>query len=79
MAQNIYLQNYLVVELAVDRLPILVHHLECVRSVAIHVAIAIRDATVTEQDGHLQRETERGRERVGEREKGGGREEGREN
>ena len=43
----------LVVELAVDRLPILVHHLECVRSITIHVAIAIRDATVTEQDGDL--------------------------
>ena len=27
--------------------------LECVKSITIHVAIAIRNATVTEQDGHL--------------------------
>ena len=51
--------SYLVVELAVDRLPILVHHLECVRSIAIHVAIAIRNATVTEQDGHLRQDKRR--------------------
>ena len=71
--------SHLVVELAVDRLPILVHHLECVRSVAIHVAIAIRNATVTEQDGHLwkqEREEEmkarREKSRPGMRRKRGG-------
>ena len=48
---------------------ILVHHLECVRSVAIHVAIAIRDVTITEQDGHLWKQEEREEEMKARREK----------
>lgn len=43
----------LVMELAIDRLAVLVDQLEGVWAVAIHVSVAIRDASVTEQEGHL--------------------------
>lgn len=43
----------LVVELAVVRLRLGVDELESVRSVAVHVAIAVRDAAVREQHAHL--------------------------
>ena len=44
---------HLVVELAVDWCPITIDQLEGVRAIAIHVPVAIWDATVTEQEGHL--------------------------
>ncbi len=47
------MQSYLVVELAVDRLPFLVDQLEGVGAEAVHVAVTIRDATVTEEEGDL--------------------------
>ena len=40
-------------ELAVDCLTILVDQLEGVGAVAIHVPVAIGNASVTEQEGHL--------------------------
>ena len=40
-------------ELAVDWLAIFVHQLEGVGAIAIHVTVAIRDASITEQKGHL--------------------------
>ena len=40
-------------ELAVHCLAIFVDQLEGMGPVAIHVSVAIRDATVTEQEGHL--------------------------
>ena len=45
--------SHLVDELAVHGLAVLVDQLEGVAPVAVHVAIAIRDATVTEQKGDL--------------------------
>ena len=44
---------HLVMELAVDWLAIFVHQLEGVGAIAIHVTVAIRDASITEQEGHL--------------------------
>lgn len=46
----------LVVELAVDWLAVAVEQLEGVRAVAVHVAVAVRETAVTEQEGHLQEE-----------------------
>ena len=43
---------HLVMELAVDWLAIFVHQLEGVGAIAIHVTVAIRDASITEQEGH---------------------------
>ena len=40
-------------ELAVDGVSCYVDHLEGVGAIAIHVAVAIRDAPVTEQEGDL--------------------------
>ena len=44
---------YLVVELAVDPLVLVVHELECVRAVAVHVSMTIRYASVAEQEHNL--------------------------
>lgn len=44
---------HLVVELAVHWFLITVDQLESVRPIAIHVPVAIWNATVTEQEGHL--------------------------
>ena len=41
------------VELAVDGLALGVDQLEGVRAVAVHVAVAVGQATVAEQEGHL--------------------------
>ena len=43
-------------ELAVDRLTLGVDQLEGVGAVAVHVAEAVRQTTVTEQEGHLHRD-----------------------
>ena len=40
-------------ELAVDPLVLVVHELECVRAVAVHVSMTIRYASVAEQDHNL--------------------------
>ena len=40
-------------ELAVDSLAIIVHHLESVGAVTVHVTIAVGDSPVTEQEGDL--------------------------
>ena len=40
-------------ELAVDRVSCWVDHLEGVRAIAVHVAVAIRDSPVTEEEGDL--------------------------
>ena len=40
-------------ELAVDRVSYWVDHLEGVGAIAVHVAVAIRDASVTEEEGDL--------------------------
>ena len=40
-------------KLAVDWLSILVHHFESVRTIAIHVTVAIWDTTITKQEGNL--------------------------
>lgn len=47
------LNSYLVVELAVHRLTLRIHQLEGVASVAVHEAVAVRSATITEQERHL--------------------------
>merc|ERR1719234_2661959 len=41
------------VELAVDRLIVIVHHLECVRTVSIHESVAIGGSAVRKQEGDL--------------------------
>lgn len=45
--------THLVVELAVDRFAFRVDQFEGVRSVAIHMAISIRQATIAEEERHL--------------------------
>ena len=40
-------------ELAVDKLPLVIHHFKGVTSISIHVLITIRNATITEQKTHL--------------------------
>ena len=40
-------------KLAVDGVSCCVHHLKCVGAIAIHVAVAVRDAPVTEEEGDL--------------------------
>ena len=45
--------THLVVEVAVDRVSCCVDHLEGVGTIAIHVAVAIRDASVTEEEWDL--------------------------
>ena len=40
-------------ELAVDGLPLVIHHFEGVTSISIHVLVAIRNAAITEQKAHL--------------------------
>ena len=44
---------YLVVELAVDGLSVLVDHLEGMGAIAVHVTMAIGDASVTKQERDL--------------------------
>ena len=44
---------YLDMELAVDSLPLVIHHFKGVTSISIHVLITIRNATITEQKTHL--------------------------
>ncbi len=44
---------HLVVELAVDSLTVPVHQLEGVGAIAVHVAVAVGDAAVAEEEGHL--------------------------
>ena len=44
---------YLDMELAVDKLPLVIHHFKGVTSISIHVLITIRNATITEQKTHL--------------------------
>ena len=45
--------THLAVELAVERLSVLVDQFEGVAAVTIHVAVAVRCASVREQEGHL--------------------------
>lgn len=52
---------YLVMELAVDWLALRIDQLEGVGAITVHVAIAIRNATVAEQEGHLSRGKEVGK------------------
>ena len=40
-------------ELAVDSLPLSIHHFKCVTTISIHVLIAIRNTAITEQEAHL--------------------------
>ena len=40
-------------ELAVDSLPLVIHHFKGVTSISIHVLITIRNATITEQKAYL--------------------------
>ena len=40
-------------ELAVDSLPLGIHHFEGVTSISIHVLITIRNTAITEQEAHL--------------------------
>lgn len=42
------------VKLAVDRLALCIDQFEGVRAVAVHVAVAIGQTSVAEQEGHLQ-------------------------
>ncbi len=51
--QSATLPLYLVVELAVDWVSVSVDKLEGVRPVAVHAAVAVWGATVTEQEGDL--------------------------
>ena len=44
---------HLVVELVVDGVAIFVHQLEGVGAIAIHMTVAIRDASIAEQEGDL--------------------------
>ena len=44
---------YLDMELAVDSLPLVIHHFKGVTSISIHVLITIRNAAITEQKTHL--------------------------
>ena len=48
-----YITMYLVMEFAVDCLYILADHLESVRTIAVHMAVAIWNTTITEQKGNL--------------------------
>lgn len=50
-------------ELAVDGLATVVDQLEGVRAVAVHVAVAIGQTAVAEQEGHLQGHGGRGGEK----------------
>ena len=45
--------THLIVEFAVDGVSCCVDHLEGVGAITIHVAVAIRDAPVTEEEGDL--------------------------
>ena len=45
--------SYLEMELAVDSLPLVIHHFKGVTSISIHVLITIRNSTITEQEAHL--------------------------
>ena len=47
------MRAHLVVELAVDGVAIFVHQLEGVGAIAIHMTVAIRDASIAEQEGDL--------------------------
>ena len=49
-----YLRDHLAVELAIDGAAVLVDELECVRAVAVHVAVSVRRASVREQEHYLQ-------------------------
>ena len=40
-------------ELAVDRLALGIHQFKGVASISVHVLVAIRNATITEQEAHL--------------------------
>ena len=40
-------------ELAIDRVSYCIDHLEGVGTIAVHVAVAIRDASITEEEGDL--------------------------
>ena len=46
------------VELAIDGMALGVEQLEGVRAVAVHVAVAVRQATVAEQEGHLRKNSQ---------------------
>ena len=46
------------VELAIDGMALGVEQLEGVRAVAVHVAVAVRKATVAEQEGHLRKNSQ---------------------
>lgn len=48
-------QTDLVVELAVDSLAIGIDQFESVRAIAVHVTVAIRQTSITEQERHLHR------------------------
>ena len=53
MQETNCLTQYLEVELAVDSLPLGIHHFKGVTSISIHVLITIRNAAITEQKAHL--------------------------
>lgn len=44
---------YLVVELAVHRLSLSIDQFESVRSVSVHMTVAIRNSPIAEQERHL--------------------------
>lgn len=46
-------QTDLVVELAVDGLAVSINQFEGVRAIAVHVTVAVGQATITEQERHL--------------------------
>lgn len=45
--------NYLKMEFAVDSFALCIDHLESVRAIAVHEAVAVGCATIGEQKGHL--------------------------